>query len=60
MALIERLSGEPPKVSLANTERARRLNARALEVDTGFLAIAADKFWEVFLPEESLSTNNTP
>ena len=60
MALIERLSGEPPKVTLANTQRARRLNAWALEVDTGFLAAAADKFWEVFLPEESLPTNNTP
>jgi hypothetical protein len=54
MALIEKLSGEPPKVSHANTERARQFNAKALEVDTEFLATAADKFWEVLLPEESL------
>ena len=60
MALIERLSGEPPKVTLAKTQRARLFNALALEVDTEFLAAAADKFLEVLLPEESLPTKKTP
>jgi hypothetical protein len=59
MALIEKLSGEPPKISQANTERARQMNAKALEVDTEFLATAADKFWEVLLPEEFLQDNKT-
>jgi hypothetical protein len=59
MALIEQLSGEPPKVNQAHTKRARQLNAKALEGDTEFLAIAADKFWEVLLPEEFLPAKRT-
>lgn len=59
MVLIEQLSGEPPKVSQANSERARQINAKALEVDTEFLATAADKFWEVLLPEEPLPAKKT-
>ncbi len=58
MALIEKLSGEPPKVSRANSTRARQFNANALDVDMEFLAIAADKFWEVLLPEEFLPAKN--
>jgi hypothetical protein len=59
MALIEQLSGEPPKVSQARTKRAPQRNAKALEEDTEFLALAADKFWEVLLPEEFLPTKRT-
>jgi hypothetical protein len=59
MALIEQLSGEPPKVSRAPNKRARQLNERALEGDTEFLAIAAEKFWEVLLPEEFLPAKKT-
>ena len=59
MALIEKLSGEPPKVSRANTKRARQLNTKTLEEDTEFLATAADKFWKVLLPEEFLPAKKT-
>ena len=59
MVLIEKLSGEPPKVSRVNTKRGRQFNAKALEGDTEFLASAADKFWEVLLPEEFLPSKKT-
>lgn len=59
MVLIEKLSGEPPKVSQANTTRAKQFNAKAVQVDTEFLAMAADKFWEVLLPGEFLPAKKT-
>jgi len=59
MVLIENLSGEPPKVRRINTKWGRQFNAEALEGDTEFLASAADKFWEVLLPEEFLPAKKT-